>query len=232
MSVLKLYHGSNNIIEKPSLSQAKPYNDYGKGFYCTENIEMAKEWACKNKENGYVNEYSIDTSGLKILNLLDNKHTILNWIALLLNNRTFNINDEIGMIAKDYIINNYLIDLNDYDIVIGYRADDSYFSYAYSFIHNGLSLKSLSKALMLGGLGVQVVLISEIAFNALHFVSSIDVDYNIYHMRYLARDIVARISYKEKVKKGKISKDDIFIMDIIREEMKNDDPRLQRFIFK
>ncbi|MCF0142741.1 MAG: DUF3990 domain-containing protein, partial [Parasporobacterium sp.] len=43
---LTIYHGSQQIVEVPRFGMGKPYNDYGQGFYCTENIELAKEWAC------------------------------------------------------------------------------------------------------------------------------------------------------------------------------------------
>ena len=33
-----LYHGSDHVIEKPEFGAGKKHNDYGKGFYCTENI--------------------------------------------------------------------------------------------------------------------------------------------------------------------------------------------------
>ena len=42
--VRKLYHGSCDIIEKPVFGKGKRYNDYGLGFYCTDSLEMAKEW--------------------------------------------------------------------------------------------------------------------------------------------------------------------------------------------
>ena len=44
MDIIRLYHGSREIVKKPDLLKGKPYNDYGRGFYCTENIELAKEW--------------------------------------------------------------------------------------------------------------------------------------------------------------------------------------------
>ena len=43
------------------------------------------------------------------------------------------------MDARNYIIDNFGIDLKDYDVVIGYRADDSYFAFAESFVQNVLS---------------------------------------------------------------------------------------------
>ena len=50
---LIIYHGSENIIEVPGYGKGKPYNDYGLGFYCTEYIDLAKEWACDDKHGGY-----------------------------------------------------------------------------------------------------------------------------------------------------------------------------------
>ena len=56
---MQLYHGSETIIEKPLYRGGKSTNDYGRGFYCTENIELAKEWACANNNSGYANIYSM-----------------------------------------------------------------------------------------------------------------------------------------------------------------------------
>ena len=40
---MNIYHGSKDIIKQPEYGKGKPHNDYGLGFYCTEDIEMAKE---------------------------------------------------------------------------------------------------------------------------------------------------------------------------------------------
>lgn len=63
---MKLFHGSENIIKEPLYGYVKVNNDYGKGFYLTKNIELAKEWACSEKKNGYVNEYELDIKKLKV----------------------------------------------------------------------------------------------------------------------------------------------------------------------
>ena len=78
-----LYHGSEFLIEKPEFGKGARHNDYGRGFYCTENIELAREWACAKQKNGYVNIYELDMEGLKVLNLNDSKYHILNWLAIL-----------------------------------------------------------------------------------------------------------------------------------------------------
>ena len=232
MSIIKLLHGSDHIIKKPDYSLGKTYNDYGKGFYCTEVFEMSKEWACKENKDGFVNEYNFNMDGLKVLNLLDGKHSVLNWIALLLKNRMFTLQDEIAIDARDYIIKNYSLDLAEYDVVIGYRADDSYFSHAQSFVSNTLPLKSLNQALKLGKLGVQTALISKRAFKQIEFVKAVPVDKEIYYPKFLSRDTTARITYQKEIKKRRSYGNDIFVIDILREEIKNDDPRIQRIILE
>ena len=69
MKILKLYHGSPQIIEKPIFGKGNKYNDYGLGFYCTESIDLAKEWACTEDTDGYANCYELNTDGLKFLEL-------------------------------------------------------------------------------------------------------------------------------------------------------------------
>ena len=228
---MKLLHGTDHIIETPDITIGNPHNDYGMGFYCTKVDEMAREWACKKNSNGFVNVYDFDDTGLNVLNLLDGNHTVLNWIALLLQFRTFKLDSEIAMDARDYLIEHYAIDLSGYDVVIGYRADDSYFQYAESFVSNALPLRSLNTALRLGKLGEQTVVISHRGFNRLKFLEAYPVDKSVYYPKFVDRDSTARDTYRKEIKRSKSYRDDIFVMDILREEMTNDDPRIQRILF-
>lgn len=230
MSTIELLHGSDHIIEKPAYQRGKRNNDYGQGFYCTRQLPMAMEWACKNNADGFVNRYSFCQDSLRILNLLEGEYNILHWMALLLENRTFRISNEIADDARKYIIDNFHINLSDYDVVIGYRADDSYFSFAESFVQNGLSLRSLNQALRLGKLGEQTVLISEKAFKQISFVKAEKADRNLYYPKFIERDSAARDTYRKEIRGDKSYKDDIFVLDILREGMKDDDPRIQRII--
>lgn len=236
MSKLTIYHGSDHIIKKPELKKGKKYNDYGQGFYCTEDLELAKEWACKNGKEGFVNEYELDTSNLKILNLNSNGYTILNWIALLLEYRTFTLDSEIQKEAREYIINNFSIDTSRFDVIIGYRADDSYFSFAESFVSNTLPLSTLDKALRLGNLGEQVALVSPKAFKSIRFIDAQAADRKIYHPKFKSRDDKAREDFK-KYRNSSVHGEldlsqEIFVLDIIRQEMRNDDERIQRIVSK
>ena len=229
MSTIQLLHGTDHIIEVPDINIGNPHNDYGRGFYCTRVEEMAREWACKKNTDGFVNVYDFDEDGLKVLNLLSGNHTVLNWIALLLQFRTFKLDSEVAVDAREYIIEHYSVDLSGYDIVVGYRADDSYFQYAESFVSNTLPLRSLNKALRLGKLGEQTVVISQRGFERLKFVDAYSVDKNVYYPKFLDRDTKARDTYRKKTKSYR---DDIFVLDILREEMSNDDPRIQRILFE
>ena len=54
-----IYHGSKDIIKHPEFGKGKSYNDYGLGFYCTENLDLALEWAVDLNRNGYANKYEL-----------------------------------------------------------------------------------------------------------------------------------------------------------------------------
>ena len=193
-----LYHGSKNIIEKPLFGVGKPYNDYGLGFYCTKDIDLAKEWACVDSlSDGYANKYELDTSNLKILDLTSKEFNILNWMAILVNFREFDLNKKVAIKAKDFLINNYYIDVDKFDIIVGYRADDSYFRFARDYLNNGISLQKLEQAMKLGNLGIQTVLKSKDAFAKLHFIGSENSDKNIYFPKRIARDSNARAQYDD-----------------------------------
>lgn len=219
-----IYHGSQIILEKPIYGVGKKYNDYGLGFYCTENVELAKEWSCFTKENGYVNQYSLVMDNLKILNLNSKEFHILNWLAILVENRTFQLKSELTVVAYDYIRNHFYIPYDHYDIIIGYRADDSYFSFAEDFLQGIISLRTLSQAMKLGQIEEQIVLKSPKAFQQLTFMKSIEVPYMIYFSK---RDQLVRQEYMNVRKESTFQSNDIYILDIIREGLKNDDQRLR-----
>lgn len=222
---IRLYHGSENIIKKPEYGKGARNNDYGRGFYCTAELELAKEWACAKQKNGYANAYDLNLSGLNVLNLNAPEYNILNWLALLADNRTYWQNGSIAEQAKDYIKDNFLIDISDYDVIIGYRADDSYFSFAQDFVFSTISLQKLAKAMRLEKLGEQIVLKSAKAFEQIEFLGYEIADAEEYYTKKKNRERLARQEYRVN-KKEKAEINDIFILDIMREEMKNGDARL------
>ena len=225
MSNIILYHGSSEIIEKPVFGKGKSYNDYGRGFYCTEHLELAKEWACIEGVDGYANQYELDTENLKILNLSSDKYTILHWLSLLMTYRKLRLSTPVMKRGAKWLQENFFIDIEKYDVVIGYRADDSYFSFARAFVNNEISFRQLSYAMKLGKLGEQFVLKSMEAFNRIHFVSYEVADNKIYYSRRKARDDEARNAYLSELEKEDM--DGLYLREIIREGMNADDIRLQ-----
>lgn len=221
-----LFHGSEFVVEKPVYGKGAKTNDYGRGFYCTENIELAKEWACAKNKNGYVNKYELNTAGLHILDLNAPEYSILNWLAVLADNRTYWQKGSIAEEAKKYIKENFLVDISGYDIIAGYRADDSYFSFAQDFVMGAISLQKLSEAMRLGKLGEQVVLKSEMAFGRIEYKESESVNASEYYIKKTARDKEARKEYRAS-RKMQTDIREIFILDIMREGMKHGDSRLR-----
>ena len=225
LTIMRIYHGSKDIIKKPIFGIGKKYNDYGLGFYCTESIELAKEWAVDINRDGFANIYELDIKDLKILNLNDKKYNILHWLTILLENRIFDIHSSLAYEGREYLLKNFKINYEDYDVIIGYRADDSYFAFAQDFLNGSISYKQLNNALLLGKLGNQIVLKSKKAFNKIEFIDYIKVDKDKYYPIKENRDKLARREYFNN-ERNKRQKGDINIINIIDEEMKENDPRL------
>lgn len=221
-----IYHGSNKIIEKPLFGIGKKHNDYGLGFYCTEVLDMAKEWGVSKDNDGFANIYQIEIEGLKLLDLNGREYTILHWLALLLENRIFDINNPLAQEAKEYLQKNFSVPYKDYDIITGYRADDSYFSFAQDFINGAISIRQLGNAMKLGNLGTQFVLKSEKAFNAVQYEGYEMAESAQWYAKKESRDKTARRQYFD-VEKNRRQRGDLYIVQILDEEIKADDPRLR-----
>ena len=123
----KLFHGSADIVSSPEFGKGRPNNDYGSGFYCTENIDLAREWAVLRDRDGYANCYEIDDEELNIPDLSDTDYCALRWLSVLLQNRMFSLTAPLAEEAGEYIVRNFSVDISKYDIITGYRADDSFF---------------------------------------------------------------------------------------------------------
>ena len=221
-----IYHGSDHIIVHPVFGSGKSYNDYGLGFYCTEYLDMAKEWGvCKNRP-GFANGYTIDCSGLSILDLNSSDYCILHWLSVLLENREFNVKSALAVQSKEYILDNFHVEYKDKDCIIGYRADDSYFSFALDFLNGTISYRQLNNAMHLGKLGQQFVVKSERAFERLDFIGYDVAENSEWYSKKINRDHIARREYFD-TEKNRILPSDIFVTQIIAEEMKANDPRLR-----
>lgn len=227
--IITIYHGSEKIVEVPTFGEGKKNNDFGLGFYCTESEDLAKEWAVSSLRNGFANKYTLDTEYMRILNLNSPKYTILNWIAVLVEHRLFSIKTPVARRAKQHLIDNFSINVNAFDIITGYRADDSYFDYAESFLNNGISVEQLARAMKLGKLGEQIVIKSQFAFSRLKFEGFDVAAKEEFYVLRKSRDDEANRLYLEMLEE---ESDGLYIQDIIRGGIKNDDPRIPRNISK
>ena len=219
-----IYHGSDHIIEKPVYHMGKKHNDYGYGFYCTAHREMAMEWAVSGDKRGYANSYEIDTRGLTVFRL--NDYPILTWLTVLMENRLFQLTSPLSREAYRYLTKVFHVDYEEYDIITGYRADDSYFSFAQDFLNGTISVSQLSRAMKLGDLGEQIVVKSKKAFERLVYLDSYEADNLIWYPKRKERDTKARDDYFKTDRMNYI-KGDIYITRILDEEMKPSDERLQ-----
>ena len=224
--VRQLFHGSQNIIEVPIWGQGKRYNDYGLGFYCTDSLEMAKEWGVAKGHNGFANCYELNCDGLIILDLNSTEFTIMHWLTILLQNREFDIPSGLAFDARAYLLKNFALPYESYDAIIGYRADDSYFSFAQDFINGTISYRQLNNAMHPGKLGQQFVLKSSLAFERIQFLGYEVAEHELWYTRKMARDHAARREYFD-VERNRRQRGDIYITQILDEEMQSDDARLR-----
>lgn len=104
--------------------------------------------------------------------------------------------------------------------------DDSYFSFAFAFLNNTTSLAQLERAMFLGKLGEQVVLKSEQVFSSLRFEESTPAERTIYYPKKATRDSEARAAFCKERKAAPV-REAVYMIDILREEWKNDDARLR-----
>ena len=184
----------------PQFGFGEGKHDYGKGFYLTENIELAKEWAvCRPDEtNGWVHKYELETDDLKILDFQE--HDILSWLAELMKHRDASDSRRYKVLSKKFIAE-YGIDTSEYDIIKGWRANASYFFIAKEFVRDNIDIEILEELLSLGGLGIQYCIKSELAYSKLAEVEDglISVDYSEFNEKYNERDIIARKKMRELV---------------------------------
>ena len=211
MAEIALYHGSEVVVSQPKLELCRDHNDYGRGFYCTADVELGKEWACQKGRDGFVSCYSLAADGLTVVDLASDDYTVLHWLSVLFSNRLFRLTTPVMARGASWLSDRFPVDLGAADIVAGYRADDSYFGYARAFLGNSLTLGQLNRALRLGQLGTQVMLKSPAAFEAVSFTGFVEADAATYYPLYSSRDARAREEYAQMVACESEQQDGLFI---------------------
>lgn len=211
MKKIILYHGTLNKVVIPTFGLGDEKHDYGKGFYLSESLDLAKEWAvCRPNEcNGWVHKYELDTEGLKIFDF--EKVNILSWLAELMKHRAAADSKRYRVLAKKFI-NKYGIDTSEFDIIKGWRANASYFFIAKEFVKDNVDLDILEKLLFLGGLGIQYCIKTEKAYSHLKEIpnSVLPVDYTEFNEKYNFRDAQARKNMKDLIESDENKVEKVF----------------------
>ena len=200
MEKLILFHGTPDRIVVPTFGKGEEKHDYGQGFYLSESIDLAKEWAvCRpNEERGWVHKYELETDGLRILDFQEKG--VLPWLAELMKHRDAADSKLYRMLAKKFI-EKYGIDTESYDVIRGWRANASYFYIAKEFVRDNIDMDILEELLSLGGLGIQYCIKTERAYSGLHEVEEdlLEVPYAEFNEKYNQRDLTARQKMRELV---------------------------------
>ena len=145
-----VYHGSEKIVQIPQYKGSRAGTDFGSGFYCTENLEMAKSW-CALRNGTYVNKYELKLDNLKVKEYnLD-----LEWLLFVCKNRS---NMDLAIEEKTY------------DVIIGPTADDKLYRTVQNFLDNVYSVDETINILNCMKIDKQINLISKEALNNLEFL--------------------------------------------------------------
>lgn len=208
---LILYHGTSDRIVKPQFGLGNERHDYGKGFYLTDNINLAKEWAvCKpESKEGYVHMFELDLTDLQLFDFT--QHNVLIWLAELMKHREASDSKRYRILSEKFI-QKYGLDLISYDVLCGWRANASYFYIAKEFVRDNIDIAILDELLLLGGLGIQYCIKSEFAFSKLtEYESEMTiVDYKEFNLKYNQRDVLARKKMKELIDSDKNKVEKVF----------------------
>lgn len=200
MRKIVLYHGTPDKVVTPTYGLGDDKHDYGRGFYLTEDFELAKEWAvCRPEEqNGWVHKYELDTGDLKILDFQE--LDILTWLAELMKHRDAADSKRYHMLAAKFI-EKYGIDTSGYDVIKGWRANASYFYIAREFVRDNVDIDILEELLSLGELGIQYCIKTEAAYFKLREIPEelSVVEYEEFNAKYNRRDAEARKKMHELI---------------------------------
>lgn len=190
--------------------------DFGVGFYLTPREDQAKEWAVRRGKTGSLNTYRLSLTGLSMVNLDLDAVTPLQWMAVLLQFRDINIDDE----DKKWLVERYAIDIDKYDVVYGYTADDQYYKIFHDFVTDRLSYRGLCQAVALGDLGRQYVIKSLKAYENLLFIKSEPVDHITWFSRGQERKKMANRKYAAIKKQYRANqKDEFYFSQIVHDKI-------------
>ena len=89
---MKLYHGSNMVVEQPEVNAGRRALDFGVGFYLTSNREQAERWAravARRRQSGdaILNCFEVDEGNFGLLKVLEFSGPNSDWLDFVVSNR-------------------------------------------------------------------------------------------------------------------------------------------------
>lgn len=153
---MKLYHGSNTIIEQIDLTKCRPYKDFGQGFYLTEIKEQAEQMARRTSAiyggEPVITTFEFDELALGILSVKKFESPCEEWALFVMANRN----------RKN------VQPTHSFDIVIGPVADDTIATLFRNFDDGIIDLQMLVSGLKYKKVTSQYFFHSAKAINFLH----------------------------------------------------------------
>lgn len=153
---MKLYHGSNMLIEQIDLSKCKPYKDFGQGFYLTEIKEQAEQMAKRTAAiyggEPVVTEFEFDETVLNTLSVKVFTEPDQEWALFVMANRS----------------RKHMQPTHGFDIVIGPVADDTIATLFRNFDDGIIDLQMLVNGLRYKKVSSQYLFHSVEAIKYLH----------------------------------------------------------------
>lgn len=157
---MKLYHGSNKVINKPRYNGSRNKTDFGNGFHLTPDENEARRWSIKGTEN-IVNCYDLK---LEKLNIYEFKLE-LEWLLFIIYNR------RIGEFDFEILREKFSF-LDEKDVLIGPTADDRMYNTLEEFFDGDISLEKTLEILNCMDLSKQYLVKSQLGVEFLNFTNS------------------------------------------------------------
>lgn len=217
-TMIRLYHGSQEESVNPTFGIGSSHHDFGAGFYLTDSFDLAREWSVyrPGSGDGWVHAFDLDSAGLKIFDFRD--AGVFPWVAELMKHRNADESAAYRRRAPEFIAK-YGVDVDDCDVVIGWRADASYFYIVKSFVRDEVDADALPDLLRLGDFGIQYVIKSKRAYSQLHALPELRrrVSFDKFHEAYEQRDGAARDAMRRLIADPAFNKLNRLFSDLTRE---------------
>ena len=157
---MKVYHGSDTVVQKPRIFHSKRRMDFGSGFYTTQSRTQAEKWARsvrrrRDSPEAFVTEFDYEEKpGMNVL-IFDGPSA--EWFDFIIRNRkgTFT---------------------HDYDIILGPVADDSVYDTLFLFESGYITREEAIRKLNSAKLDGQILFHTDKSLECITYIDSWEVE--------------------------------------------------------